>query len=228
MIILDFYGMPGSGKSTISHLLAERLRKDGYTVVEPSWTLDNKRFVTTRILKKLFLTLEYAFKHPCIMNSIIRYVNDSSNSFKQKIKLCINFAYTMNYETRHEDVDIMIMDEGIAQAVVSLVTESTSSTCNQYLIYLLSKVNEKIKLVYCKVPLMTAMERLKERGTKKSRVDMLVDREKIEMLEHIEYLCENLSKDSIEINNVFSLDSSTSEDIYHGLVKKYILSCSEI
>ena len=67
MVILEFFGMPGSGKSTVSHLLAERLRGNGYTVIEPSWLIDNKKSKVKRLCKKMLLAIIYELCNPFVI-----------------------------------------------------------------------------------------------------------------------------------------------------------------
>ena len=49
-VVFDYYGIPGSGKTTFSHRLAEGYRADGKRVAEPSYDLDHKK---NRIIRKL-------------------------------------------------------------------------------------------------------------------------------------------------------------------------------
>ena len=53
---IDFYGLPGSGKSTISHLLADKLRGE-VDVIEPSFHIDHDYSVIERIIKKKYKRL---------------------------------------------------------------------------------------------------------------------------------------------------------------------------
>lgn len=55
-VILDFFGVPGSGKTTKSHEIAESYRRKGKLVVEPSYDLDHCRSSWKRKISKLLMT----------------------------------------------------------------------------------------------------------------------------------------------------------------------------
>lgn len=201
MVILDFYGMPGSGKSTISHMLAEQIREKGYSVIEPSWTLDNKESSIKRILKKLLLAVAYEICHPLVIKKTMGCAGSNGTSAKQQFKLWVNLAYTMNYESRKKGADFMIMDEGIAQGIVSLFTGASELEYDKCYSYLKNKIYSTITFVYINIDTETALQRLEKRGTKKSRVDQLSSEVKIKMLESIENICDCLNIPKIVISN---------------------------
>ena len=54
-------GLPGCGKSTVSHLLAERLRVEGFKVSEPSYSIDHQKPLWRKIRKFLLGLYYYIF-----------------------------------------------------------------------------------------------------------------------------------------------------------------------
>lgn len=190
MVILDFYGMPGSGKSTISHMLAERLRNDGYTVIEPSWILDSNDSTFKRYGKKTLLALFYQLNHPTVVIKAMK--NNKGNSFIQSLKLWLNLSYTMYYLTKKRAVDFLIMDEGIAQGVVSLVTECVNTKTDECYSMLRKKIKFDLIEIYVRISVETALKRLNLRGTTYSRVDRIDESKKEAYLSSILSICDDL------------------------------------
>ena len=112
-MIVDFFGLPGSGKSVLSHLVAEQLKKVGYTVNEVSYNMDHYHGKKIRTLLKVKYTILLLVYYPQIFFhlfiTIIR---------KRQSLLSVNFySYLFNigykvYEVKHnETADIIIFDE---------------------------------------------------------------------------------------------------------------------
>ena len=51
--VVEFVGIPGAGKSTLSHAVAEELRRRGQHVTEPTRDLTHRSGTQRRILSKL-------------------------------------------------------------------------------------------------------------------------------------------------------------------------------
>ena len=60
---IEFYGLPGSGKSTLSHIVAERLRSEGYAVEEPSYDIDHQHPLPKRVKKFAIGGFWFVFHH---------------------------------------------------------------------------------------------------------------------------------------------------------------------
>ncbi len=207
MIILDFYGLPGCGKSSISHELAKRLRKKGFKVVEPSWTLDTKYPTWRRITKKLLLSILYSLQHPLVSIDAVKGSGCIRSGVNVAIKQWVNISYTMYYLTRKPCADYMIMDEGIAQSVVSLFTEDGNKKVSEVYFNLRKSIKSSLVVFYIKTTKTLALERMKKRGTKLSRVDRLESNAKMRMLHRIEEICNELSNESFIVTNNSSIEN---------------------
>ena len=60
---VEFWGLPGSGKSYYSHKVADKLRKEGYKIKEPSWMLDHTYGKYHRAIKKFCMACFFTLCH---------------------------------------------------------------------------------------------------------------------------------------------------------------------
>lgn len=202
MKILDFYGLPGSGKSTISHSLAMSLRKKGYSVLEPSWKLDMDTNKILRQVKKIMLSFLYYFKDKTIIKKTTEFIGNNDLNLVQKMKLYINILYTMQYVTNNKNkYDYMILDEGVIQAVVSLYMLSNNDNYKAYLEFLFSKIKIEIKPIYLFSDIEITLKRLDCRKNGNSRVDRVPKNNRKVMLKKIESICNDILKERIFINS---------------------------
>lgn len=210
MFIIDFYGMPGSGKSTVSHKLADELRNSGYIVEEPSWTTDRLP-AYKRLAKKFFGALICSIRYPNKIGLALKKAETVRMSIKASIKLWINTGYIMYSVLRKSAADYRIFDQGIAQAVISLYTENRLDTYKD--VYSdLSEHFSNILNIYVKVSKETAAERMALRSNGKSRAEKLNRSEQMNMLSRIEELCENITDDRIVYENNTSTDGISKMD----------------
>lgn len=178
IICMDFYGLPGSGKSTISHLLATKLRSYDH-VFEPSYYYDHNCTKARRVILKtfgvlvLFISSSRMFVQVC---KILVECNLYPTSKAFYINL-LNLAYKFNALNRKNN-GVVIFDQGFLQSVISMYFRNHS--INETIIL---KKYEKIKMligkdvdirnVYIKTDIDTVVGRLANRHTNVSRVQAL-------------------------------------------------------
>lgn len=210
MVILDFYGLPGSGKSEISHALAEKLRDSGYSVKEPSWILDMRYGTLKRLAVKLYKAISYSTGHLKQLRSILALSNIPKRNLSQSLKMWVNLAYTLNYENSN-NVDFLIMDEGIAQAVISLYTEAKAENYKICYNYIRNLVNNSVIPVYVNVKTDVALARLSKRKNGKSRLDELDGSKRMEMTERINSICSHLDYEAFVVKNDKEVDDAVDK-----------------
>jgi len=198
LIVLDFFGLPGCGKSVCSHELAKMLSDEGHVVDEITYNMDHhnsswKRF----ILKSLYTT-----KFVCFNPSVATYIDDliakccktTNNSKKSQRR---NIFYKLHL-LKKEKSTIAIMDEGIAQAAISL-TVGTGREAGEVFSALLNHLGNvnyiPIQLV---TTIDTSLSNMSMRTTNDSRVEKIDSQaDKLSFMTSFQEKINQLSNDKI-------------------------------
>ena len=161
-LFVEFYGLPGSGKSTLSHIVAERLRREGYTVNEPSYVIDHLHPLPKIIKKNGYKGME---------------------AFKQTV----NIILKIRIYNSPKAAEIVMIDQGLIQASVSLSMYGDMKARDNYERLLSLMPNAMAALIfYIEVDEETAMNRMGKRMTNDSRVEKLKGQDsKMAMLNRI-------------------------------------------
>ncbi len=194
----DFFGMPGSGKSTVSHAFAEALREKGEVVVEPSFNLDRMSGLKRQILKIIFACL-YSIQNPSHIGKIQKLININGYcGIHEKISQYVNLAIRLrdvNKSIKHNSVTIL--DQGIYQASISL-SQKHGTDVKKNLNEIKKMLSVEITPIYVDVCMEIVIQRLTERNTFLSRIDRENDpKKKQEMLWIVYNACESLVQDNI-------------------------------
>ena len=175
-VVLDYYGIPGSGKSTTSHALAEKYREEGKSVIEPSYDYDHHGSCITRKLKKISATIQFGMKSPGRFLSVYRLVKlngytRTSGLLNQIVNIVTKVSAVEKYNGK---VDYIIFDEGLTQAAISLsINSEYPSTGNFKSILDLIPDIPEIKLVQVTLDVHEALKRIELRNSKDTRVEKL-------------------------------------------------------
>ncbi len=176
--IVEFYGIPGSGKSSVSHLTAEELRKLGYSVDEPTYTADHGYSGAGRKLHKAFLAAKYAVRHPGCFSSIRSLAVENGYSGSELISQLINILYKIGFYDILKG-DYIVFDEGMIQSSLSLAQNGTADGSENYgKLLKAAGIDADITRIFIDVEPETAVQRMAERGTADSRADRENDMEK--------------------------------------------------
>jgi len=128
MIHIEFSGVPGSGKTYLCSLLAERLRLRGIPVVtNPQDLADGPLF--NRIIKKSGTIFTQILLHP-IWTFQILYIIVSSrqSSIKGILRSFFTIAQVTGTIQKHKNKDgYLLLDQGSIQAYFSLLYGSTAN-----------------------------------------------------------------------------------------------------
>ena len=191
-IHIEFLGIPGSGKSTLSHELAEALRKRGYCVFEPTYVDAHEFSVIGRKIRKVL---------------IVVYVMICKRTLFKRISAIVKCGKKKEYFTHVRNIvpkllvylkpknAIYIWDEGLIQSAISL-SVNTDLDVKKVKDEMFSLVNkEKMVSVFLDVDTKTALERIEKRITNDSRVEKEYDyNKKIQFLESYKICCKHLEE----------------------------------
>ena len=174
-VVLDFYGLPGSGKTTLSHEIAERLTYSSRIVAEPSYDYDHNLNPICRKLKKLFDSICFGITHFKRFATIVSIVNNYSvlgtGCFSDIINITTKIAMISRYQKKS---DYIVFDEGIAQAAISLVINNPEKAGNAFQdICKLLDTPYYIKLVQVECKRDIALDRVLKRKSKDTRVEKM-------------------------------------------------------
>lgn len=201
-VCIDFFGLPGCGKSTLSHLVSEKLRAAGLFVKEISYDMDHGKGSLLRTLKKSFATIKLFFFHPCLSWRVSKILSAygislfSKNYFKQIINLSYKICALKG------QTDIIMFDEGLCQAVLSLSVNNDGMREDCYNSLIGSFTNDRKMInIYVKTEPEIALSRIRKRNDKQSRLDYLSNEKAIVIMRKMETLCGALPKTIVVENN---------------------------
>lgn len=213
-VILDFYGLPGSGKTTLSHEIAEKLSCSHSTIAEPSYDYDHKLNPLCRKLKKFFDSFFFGvthFKHFAAIVSIVKN-NTASGAelFSDIINITTKIAMISRYQKKR---DYIVFDEGIAQAAISLMIDNPEKAGNVFQdICKLLDEPYCIKLVRVECKPDVALDRVLKRKTNDTRV------EKMNSEIHMYHFMEQFEEAVKSIDEIKA--SSSVEHCNYGLLEE--------
>lgn len=178
-LYVEFYGLPGCGKSTISHVVAEKMRYAGYIVNEPSYDLDHGNKPVWRKIKKLWLTFVYLVFHNRTFNSVSRIVSDNGYNGKAKLEQISNVIQKLIIYRERTLSHAIIWDQGLVQAAISLSLNGkmeAAANLNRLVELLPSDINWLNILI--DVDENLSLQRMTMRKTNDSRVERIKDKDK--------------------------------------------------
>lgn len=203
-IFLEFYGLPGCGKSTVSHLVAEELRKQGKKVIEPTYDTDHRYSPSVRKGIKLLKFIRYVMLNPRKYKELSELITANEYGGTDVLSQAANIAPKL-WEYDHAKADYIIFDEGLTQSAISLANNQSSSRENERKLYGLCK-QRTVRKLYIKVSPEIALSRMAGRDKHDSRIEKIRDEtEKVKAMREFEGLCESVTID-------FIVDVATKEE----------------
>lgn len=217
---IEFYGIPGCGKTTIANLVSRKLESQGYILVIPDKRLKYDRNPFYRKIMKLFTTIKYSLTHPVTLLKIICLTK--KNGYKKinnQITHIVNIIPKIYIYNSTPANKIVVWDEGITQSSVSLSVNSLVSVKENEnaIIDLIDKNIIQIH-VYLVVEMKIALERMDKRATNDSRVEKEHNKEKqLAFLQKFEDVCNSYDKDI-----VINVGDKSVEEIANEVLSKLI------
>lgn len=214
-LYLEFYGLPGCGKSTISHLVAEQLRNDGYLVDEPSYDIDRNFSPFFRKLKKLSIYISWQVFHNDTFKKVSAIVGKNGYTGIAKIEQTSNVLQKICVYQDTRKRRIVVWDQGLVQASISLSLKgAVDADANLKSLLHILGLNAEIEFVFISVDEQVALERMSQRQTNDSRVEKLKDdNQKHEMMSRFQHEIDVINKGNtgIVIDGILDMEKQVSD-----------------
>jgi thymidylate kinase len=175
-MLIEFFGLPGSGKSTMSRLVADLLLKRGLAVEEITYDLDHKRPRVERLLVKISHLLQYAATHPrYVLSGLAQVVATRQRSLLDLGKSVFNWMFIASIASRTQSSHtITLLDQGVAQALWSIRFAARQQNSLELLLAEAERAPLRPDLIICvRANFQTIGDRLAARARRVSRLDAL-------------------------------------------------------
>lgn len=212
-VCLDFYGLPGSGKSTLSHLLAQKL-SENIEVCEPSFSMDHGFSFKQRLFKKICGLVKTLLRHPLTFFKVVKIVRGFGFCFFKSdfyIHL-LNICYKV-YALKNIRTHFLVFDQGLLQSAMSLFYRRENKSDFEKIYHQLTNLaNPSIHYlnIYVQADIKTVMKRMKYRQTNISRVQLLSEQEQIKELNDQLSLLKMISPTIVVNSNEMGIEECVS------------------
>jgi len=121
-MLIEFFGLPGSGKSTMSRIAVELLQAQGLAVEEVTFDLDHRRNGPGRILAKFAHILRFVAANPFhAIGDVVGVAASGQATLKDGGKAIFNWLFIASVASRKREANhITMLDQGVAQALWSV------------------------------------------------------------------------------------------------------------
>jgi len=173
-LLVEFIGLPGSGKSTIAHAVADLLRLRGTPVSEPTWRSDHASSPASRTLRKGALALAASARDPRLAREVLHRIAESEQPTpRETLKLAVNALYVAETAARCAQLPgIHIFDQGVLQQLWSLLYRAGNTRYAElHCARQVAACGARIRVVVVDAPLGTIAARLAARTGGASRLE---------------------------------------------------------
>lgn len=209
-LVIDFFGPPGSGKTTISHLLGQKLSQQGYRVDESIYQVNSKISHAMRKVIKFGTASWYTIRERAFVRDFFGSLDKKTfRNWHEALTHWLNFCFALHFLTRKSNHDIVIAEQGLAQGVVWLATHGNNNA-HELFEKLEKKVGTPIIYVRVQVSEEETLARLKQRNDGKSEVERARDAlQKVALLKEMNHVCDKIKqmKNYVTLDNTFKSDS---------------------
>jgi len=226
-LMIEFIGLPGSGKSTISKQVAEELR---YSHIILDNFISNKlqKSYLYRVIWKVKFIVKEIVLHPVFyLKQINCILKTKQNTFEDFIKVTSNWIIIIGQWQKNKKMgNSIISDQGIIQAAWSIFFSAKEDICvEKYL----DQIELPDMVFYIKVNREIMNLRLAKRITKQSRMGKKINFDNegiylksIDIFNKIENYLNNCNVSLTVIDNNYS-DSlfNNKEIIKHQIINSY-------
>lgn len=167
-MIIEMFGISGVGKSTISKILIQELKKQKINIFNPISKNQKKSYLIRNIIKiKIICSTilnNLKFKH-VFFKIVFKY-----NSFLTGIKIFYNFLYYIGLESFYKNYDNIILEEGPLQSLLAVIIGSKKKITKEDIEIFYINYNNKSNIISVDCSKSILKNRIKN-DSKKRRIN---------------------------------------------------------
>ena len=116
---VEFFGLPGSGKTTVARALIAQLRDQGYEVSFGGETMGDHLPMWRRSLRRFGLICGELAWRPAVLVRSAAHLGSASSELKDRAKTVWNYCSVLAMSRRHSRLrqDVLVLDQGLVQAL---------------------------------------------------------------------------------------------------------------
>lgn len=197
---VEFFGLPGIGKTTASTLLASGLRRRGPLAADVRIAWETRNFVGRQIYRIGIVAPRFKDREfRSLLARIARFVAESGqSSFVDAARVIWNLSFLVAYvqSERSEKNTITIMDQGLLQGFLSILLKSRRrATSENWLDILLAIGVHDMAFVHLHGEIGVARDRLQKRGDRSSRMQRASPDRELDLWSTAERACGQIAID---------------------------------
>lgn len=220
-LIIEFFGLHGSGKSTVVNFLYDLLQKNNISTIKFSEIFDKYQ---SNLMRKIYLTFISILLQPKLFFICWKYKNFDFKVLNQIVYILRLFYFeeTNYFKKSVKNYELIISDQYLIQAIASLMIPANNVNIDEKIIsYFLTYTLNKIDiLVYSKCDIETSFERLRKRNNQRTRFDFWDDKKCLINLERMNNIFEYVNNYFFE--TIIAIDANDDIENKSRLIYKKI------
>ena len=229
-LVVEFVGLPGSGKTTLSNLVASQLEAKGIKIVSREEIL--KQWHQKKALSKLFKLFTFNSNQWNVLRNSLTFAAQvkpiNLQSFLQAGKVFVNVKRNDDV-VRAGNCQIILLEQGLLQEVWSVVITGSLPQLSYPMRTMTALFdNRLIAIVNCKLDLNTAVSRIKNRPRKKKKdsyFDLMDSKQVYDLLtKYFPYLQEIVNWVQTEKFPILEVDGSLTVEENSEKITDWIVS----
>lgn len=172
-MLVEFFGIPGAGKSTISHRVSERLKNEGRSVEEPMYALTHEAPSAKRYLYKSMYAAYGVALRPAEARSIGALIAGTDQPSRLTlVKTIFNWLFVSGVIHSRDRDTLHVLDQGLCQAAWSVALGAERDRVEELCEAAVSTLSrtERTLIILVDIAPETARKRLSARSDDGSRV----------------------------------------------------------
>lgn len=201
---VEFYGIPGSGKTTIAKNIIRKIRRHNLNTNILNIELEKENRLKRVFIKMIFIKI-YILRHPFLsIKLFLRTLKTKQKSNKDFMTVFANLIFILGlYDVNKTKINVL--DQGLIQAIWAIIYSSNNKDNKDLFANLinlsLKTINDEINIIIVNTDSKLAIKRLIQRDSGSNRL--------YKKVEESDFLKENLSKTDeiikkILLNNKFN------------------------